>query len=84
MATVYHAYDPRFEREVALKVLPREMLHDPQFRTRFEREAKTIAMLEHSGHRAGLRLRRGGRAALFRHALHDRRLALRPDEARVP
>jgi tRNA A-37 threonylcarbamoyl transferase component Bud32 len=47
MATVYRAYDPRFEREVALKVLPREMLHDPQFRMRFEREAKTIAMLEH-------------------------------------
>ena len=47
MATVYHAYDPRFEREVAIKVLPREMLHDLQFRTRFEREAKTIAMLEH-------------------------------------
>ncbi|MGA2504557.1 MAG: protein kinase [Anaerolineales bacterium] len=47
MATVYQAYDPRFEREVALKVLPRAMLHDPQFRTRFEREAKTIAMLEH-------------------------------------
>ena len=47
MATVYHAYDPRFEREVALKVLPHEMLHDIQFRTRFEREAKTIAMLEH-------------------------------------
>jgi tRNA A-37 threonylcarbamoyl transferase component Bud32 len=48
MATVYLAYDPRFEREVALKVLPREMLHDPQFRIRFEREAKTIAKLEHS------------------------------------
>jgi len=47
MATVYHAYDPRFEREVAIKVLPREMLHDIQFVTRFEREAKTIAMLEH-------------------------------------
>jgi serine/threonine protein kinase len=47
MATVYHAYDPRFEREVAIKVLPHEMLHDVQFRTRFEREAKTIAMLEH-------------------------------------
>lgn len=47
MATVYHAYDPRFEREVAIKVLPHEMLHDMQFRTRFEREAKTIAMLEH-------------------------------------
>lgn len=47
MATVYKAYDPLFEREVALKVLPREMLHDPQFRVRFEREAKTIAALEH-------------------------------------
>jgi len=32
---------------VAIKVLPREMLHEVQFRTRFEREAKTIAMLEH-------------------------------------
>jgi serine/threonine-protein kinase len=47
MATVYQAHDPRFEREVAIKVLPREMLHDPQFRVRFEREAKTVAMLEH-------------------------------------
>ncbi|MFZ6028508.1 MAG: protein kinase domain-containing protein [Chloroflexota bacterium] len=47
MATVFHAYDPRFEREVAIKVLPREFLHDPQFRARFEREAKTIALLEH-------------------------------------
>ncbi|HXF85849.1 MAG TPA: protein kinase [Anaerolineales bacterium] len=49
MATVYHAYDPRFEREVAIKVLPPELLHaDPQFRLRFEREAKIIASLEHS------------------------------------
>jgi serine/threonine protein kinase len=47
MATVYHAYDPRFERDVAIKVLPRTLLHDPQFRARFEREAKTIALLEH-------------------------------------
>src|SRR5215208_371721 len=49
MATVYLAYDPRFEREVAVKVLPSELLHaDPQFRLRFEREAKIIAQLEHS------------------------------------
>jgi serine/threonine protein kinase len=47
MATVYHAYDPRFERDVAIKVLPREFLHDAQFRARFEREAKMIALLEH-------------------------------------
>ncbi len=47
MATVYHAYDPSFERDVAIKVLPQVFLHDPQFRTRFEREAKMIALLEH-------------------------------------
>jgi tRNA A-37 threonylcarbamoyl transferase component Bud32 len=47
MATVYRAYDPLFDREVALKVLPREMLHDPQFRTRFDRELKIVAGLEH-------------------------------------
>jgi serine/threonine protein kinase len=49
MATVYRGYDPRFEREVAVKVLPQELLHsDPQFRLRFEREAKIVAQLEHS------------------------------------
>ncbi len=47
MATVYRAYDPSFEREVAIKVLPRELLHDPQFHDRFRREIKTIAALEH-------------------------------------
>ena len=47
MATVYQAYDPSFDREVAVKVLPREFLHDPQFRDRFQREIKTIAQLEH-------------------------------------
>jgi len=47
MATVYRGYDPSFEREVAIKVLPREFLHDPQFHDRFKREIKTIAALEH-------------------------------------
>jgi serine/threonine protein kinase len=47
MATVYQAYDPSFERDVAIKVLPHTLLHNPQFRVRFEREAKTIAALEH-------------------------------------
>ena len=47
MATVYRVYDPSFDREVALKILPREMLHDPQFRARFEREIKLVASLEH-------------------------------------
>jgi len=48
MATVYEAQDPVFNRKVAIKMLPAELLHDPSFRTRFDREAKTIAALEHS------------------------------------
>ena len=48
MATVYEAQDPVFNRKVAIKMLPAELLHDPSFRTRFEREAKTIAALEHA------------------------------------
>ncbi len=47
MATVYAAHDPHFDREVAIKLLPREVLQDTEARARFEREAKTIAMLEH-------------------------------------
>ncbi len=47
MATVYLGYDQRFEREVAIKVLPAAFLHDPQFSVRFHREAKVIAALEH-------------------------------------
>lgn len=47
MATVFLADDPRFQREVAIKLLPREFLHNRQFRGRFEREARTIASLEH-------------------------------------
>jgi serine/threonine protein kinase len=48
MATVFRAIDPNFDREVAVKILPRTFLHDPQFRARFEREAKMVAALEHA------------------------------------
>jgi len=48
MATVYRAYDPMFEREVALKILKRESLNDLPVRERFERETKIIARLEHA------------------------------------
>ena len=47
MATVYKAYEPGLDRYVALKVLPREFLHDEGFAERFKREAKVIARLEH-------------------------------------
>jgi basic membrane lipoprotein Med (substrate-binding protein (PBP1-ABC) superfamily) len=47
MAVVYLAKDPAIERQVAVKVLPRQFTFDPQFRARFQREAKIIAALEH-------------------------------------
>lgn len=47
MAAVFRAYDPRFKRDVAVKVLPPELMYSPDFRARFEREAQTIAALEH-------------------------------------
>lgn len=46
MATVYRAYDPSFAREVALKIIVPEVAQDSEFRSRFEREAKTIAALD--------------------------------------
>ncbi|HLC04133.1 MAG TPA: serine/threonine-protein kinase, partial [Anaerolineales bacterium] len=47
MATVFHARDPRFKRDVAVKVLPKEFLHTKHLKARFERESQTIASLEH-------------------------------------
>src|SRR5215207_6184274 len=47
MATVYRAFDPISNREVAIKVLPPEMLHNLVTRARFKRELKLIASLEH-------------------------------------
>jgi len=47
MGEVYRAKDTRLARDVAIKVLPREMCADPARRQRFEREAKTISGLNH-------------------------------------
>lgn len=47
MAVVFRALDPQVKREVAVKILPAQYLGDPEFRSRFEREAQTVATLEH-------------------------------------
>lgn len=47
MATVYKARQTSINRTVAVKVLPRSLLHDPGFYERFEREVDVIAHLEH-------------------------------------
>jgi len=47
MGAVYHARDTRLDREVALKILPDLFASDPERLARFEREAKTLAALNH-------------------------------------
>lgn len=47
MATVYLARDVNLNREVAIKMLPQLFLRDDQFISRFKREARLAAMLEH-------------------------------------
>jgi Protein kinase domain len=47
MGEVYRARDTRLDREVAIKVLPSHLSENPEFRARFEREAKTISGLQH-------------------------------------
>ncbi len=47
MGIVYRALDVKLDREVALKVLPPEIVADPERKRRFIQEAKAAAKLEH-------------------------------------
>lgn len=47
MGEVYRARDTRLGRDVAIKILPKEMSADAVSKQRFEREAKTISGLNH-------------------------------------
>jgi serine/threonine protein kinase/WD40 repeat protein len=47
MGEVYRARDTKLHRDVALKVLPRQLASDPSSLERFEREARQIASLNH-------------------------------------
>ena len=62
MGEVYKARDTRLDRIVAIKVLPAHLADRAESRERFEREAKTIASLNHphictlydTGHQGGI------------------------------
>ncbi len=47
MASVYRARQASINRIVAVKVLPKSLLHDPSFYERFTREVDLVAHLEH-------------------------------------
>ena len=47
MGEVYRTEDTTLDREVALKVLPVDLSADPDRSARLEREAKTLAALDH-------------------------------------
>jgi Tol biopolymer transport system component/predicted Ser/Thr protein kinase len=47
MGEVYKARDTRLDRIVAIKVLPTHLADKPDLRERFEREARTVASLNH-------------------------------------
>ena len=44
---VYLAHDPHIDRQVAIKLLPGQFLSEKKYRERFQREARTIARLDH-------------------------------------
>jgi serine/threonine protein kinase/Tol biopolymer transport system component len=47
MGEVYRARDTRLDRVVAIKILPTNLSLNPEFKQRFDREARTISSLSH-------------------------------------
>src|SRR5438445_9312424 len=47
MGEVYKAHDTKLGRDVAIKILPEAFAHDPERLSRFQREAKMLASLNH-------------------------------------
>src|ERR1700681_4911890 len=85
MGEVYRALDTRLDRTVAIKVLPEHLAADPQFRERFDREARAISQLTHPSicrlYDVG---EHGGTAYLVMELLDGETLAARLEKGALP
>jgi serine/threonine protein kinase len=85
MGEVYRATDSRLGRDVAIKVLPETVAFDADRRARFEREARTLAALNHPNiaHIHGLE-ERDGIAALVMELVEGEDLSTRIGHGPIP
>src|SRR5262245_14628118 len=85
MGEVYAAHDSNLGRHVAIKVLPAAVAHDTERIARFEREAKTLATLNHSNiaHIYGLE-RIDGMTAIVMELVEGPTLAERIRQGAIP
>jgi eukaryotic-like serine/threonine-protein kinase len=85
MGEVYRAHDPSLKRDVALKVLPDELVTDANRLARLQREAEVLASLSHGNVAQIYGLERsGGRMALVMELVDGVTLAERIGQGRLP
>jgi serine/threonine protein kinase len=82
MGQVYRAHDTKLDRDVAIKILPEAFAHDADRLARFQREAKTLASLNHPHIAAIFGLEESGHIAALVMELVEGSLAA--DCARAP
>ena len=85
MGEVYRARDTNLDRDVAIKVLPEAVASDPERLARFDREAKTLAALNHPHIAAIYGLERSsGMTALVMELVEGPTLADRITQGAIP
>ena len=85
MGEVYRATDTKLHREVALKVVAREFAEDPVWISRFQREARVLASLNHPNIAAIYGLEEsGGQCAIAMELVEGVSLAERMAKGRIP
>ena len=73
MGEVYRAHDTKLARDVAIKVLPAKFVNDPERLSRFQREARMLAALNHANIATIYGLEQSGGVTLPRDGTRSRR-----------